>query len=118
MGSIDDVFMNDAMTANFKNYMEDEGITYKDRAQEEQLIVASTDFGNVSYTVPGIHPMYAIHTDTGNHTSEFTDASKTEIAHEDTLRAAKCLTLTAADVLINDELYKQVVADFEKGKPQ
>lgn len=118
MGSIDDVFMNDAMTANFKSYMENEGITYKDRTQEEQMVVASTDFGNVSYTVPSIHPMYAIHTDAGNHTAEFTDASKTETAHKDTLRASKCLAMTAADVLTDDDLYKQVVADFEKGKPQ
>ncbi|KAK4513803.1 uncharacterized protein ATC70_005809 [Mucor velutinosus] len=118
IGSIDDVFMNDTMAANFKSYMEKEGITYKDRTEEEQLVVASTDFGNVSYTVPSIHPMYAIHTDAGNHTKEFTDASKTEIAHKDTLRASKCLVMTAADVLTDDNLYKQVVADFKKGKPQ
>ncbi|CEP07549.1 hypothetical protein [Parasitella parasitica] len=71
MGPIDYVFTNDAMTAKFKNYMEHEGITYKTRSEEEQLIVASSDFGNVSYTVSAIHPMYAIHTDAGNHTKKF-----------------------------------------------
>ena len=35
----------------------------------------STDMGNVSYVVPGIHPAFYIGTDAHNHTRPFSDAS-------------------------------------------
>ncbi|RCH78165.1 hypothetical protein CU098_000235, partial [Rhizopus stolonifer] len=107
IGPLDDVFMNDALTASFKHYMGEEGITYRSRSEEEQITTGSTDMGNFSYVVPSIHPAYGIHTTAANHTKEFTAAARTEVAHQDTLRAAKCLCLTAAEVLRDDELYKQ-----------
>ncbi|OBZ88489.1 Peptidase M20 domain-containing protein 2 [Choanephora cucurbitarum] len=118
IGPLDDVFMNDAMTATFQHYMEEEGITYPSKAKEEQLTLGSTDMGNFSYVVPSIHPGYGIHTDAANHTKEFAAAAGTEVAHQDTLRAAKCLSLTAAEILRDDKLYEQIVADFKKGKAQ
>lgn len=118
LGPVEDVFMNDAMALNYKHYMEQEGITFGSRVDEEQTTTGSTDMGNFSYVVPSIHPGYGIHTEAANHTKEFATAARTEIAHQDTLRAAKCLAMTAAEVMVNDKLYNQVVADFEKGKPQ
>jgi metal-dependent amidase/aminoacylase/carboxypeptidase family protein len=41
----------------------------------DQPIGGSTDMGNVSYTVPSIHPFYALETKGANHTQEFTVAS-------------------------------------------
>lgn len=118
LGPVEDVFMNDAMALNYKHYMEQEGITYKSRFDEEQTSTGSTDMGNFSYAVPSIHPAYGIHTTAANHTKEFAAAAKTEVAHQDTLRAAKCLSMTAAEVMVDDKLYEQVVDDFKKGKPQ
>ncbi|KAI9481584.1 MAG: hypothetical protein EXX96DRAFT_567309 [Benjaminiella poitrasii] len=118
MGPVEDVFMNDAMAMKYKHYMEQEGIKFLPRSEEEQITSGSTDMGNFSYVVPTIHPGYGIHTTAANHTKEFAKAARTEVAHQDTLRAAKCLALTAAEVMMDDALYKQVVADFEKGKPQ
>lgn len=118
LGPVEDVFMNDAMTANYKKYMEQEGIVYEPRVDEEQTSTGSTDMGNFSYVVPTIHPAYGIHTTAANHTREFTAAAKLSIAHQDTLRAAKCLSLTAAEVMMDDKLYQRVVDDFKKGKPQ
>ncbi|KAG2201834.1 hypothetical protein INT47_004391 [Mucor saturninus] len=118
LGPVEDVFMNDAMTARYKNYMEEEGIVYAPRVDEEQTSTGSTDMGNFSYVVPTIHPAYGIHTTAANHTKEFAAAARLPIAHQDTLRAAKCLALTAAEVMMDDKLYQRVVNDFKKGKPQ
>lgn len=118
LGPVEDVFMNDAMALNYKHYMEQEGIEYKPRSEEEQTSTGSTDMGNFSYVVPTIHPAYGIHTTAANHTKEFADAARLPVAHQDTLRAAKCLAFTAAEVMVDDELFKQVVEDFKKGKPQ
>jgi metal-dependent amidase/aminoacylase/carboxypeptidase family protein len=118
LGPVEDVFMNDAMALNYKHYMEQEGITYRSRAEEELTSTGSTDMGNFSYVVPSIHPAYSIHTEAANHTKEFAAAARTETAHQDTLLAAKCLAFTAAEVMVDDKFYEQVVADFKKGKIQ
>lgn len=118
MGPVEDVFMNDAMTVDFKHYMEKEGVKYHTRTEEEQTSTGSTDMGNFSYVVPTIHPAYGIHTDAANHTKEFAAAARLPRAHQDTIRAAKCLAFTAAKVMTSDTFYQQVVDDFKKGKPQ
>ncbi|KAI8990791.1 hypothetical protein BDF20DRAFT_983565 [Mycotypha africana] len=42
------------------------------------------------------------------------EAAKTESAHQHTLRAAKCMSMTAAEVLINDEFYEKLVSNYLK----
>lgn len=119
IGPVEDVFVNDTMTARYKKYMEDEGITFRSRVEEETgTTTGSTDMGNFSYAVPSIHPVYGIHTKAANHTKEFAEAARTEVAHADTLRASKCLSFAAVEVLMDDEIYENVVADFKRGKPQ
>lgn len=53
-----------------------------------------------------------------NHTKEFEKAAATPLAHDKALVAARCLSVTAADVFINQDLYKKAVAYFKKGKAQ
>ncbi|KAG9268770.1 peptidase M20 domain-containing protein 2-like [Astyanax mexicanus] len=72
----------------------------------------STDFGNVSFVVPGIHPFFYIGTDALNHTPEYTVAAGSEKAQMYTLRTAKALAMTAADVLLDPALLKQVKDEF------
>ncbi|XP_033497850.1 peptidase M20 domain-containing protein 2-like [Epinephelus lanceolatus] len=80
----------------------------------EQLanFVGSTDFGNVSFIVPGIHPFFYIGTDALNHTEEYTKAAGAEKAQLFTLRTAKALAMTAVDVVCSPDLLKQVRDDF------
>jgi hypothetical protein len=111
--------MNDTMTLLFKKYQMEQGIHFKDRATEvSEYASGSTDMGNFSYDVPSIHPHFGIHTDAANHTVGFEQASRTEVAHQDTIKAAKSLSFTAAEVLVDDRVYQSVVDDFNKGKPQ
>ncbi|KAF7723196.1 hypothetical protein EC973_002271 [Apophysomyces ossiformis] len=109
-----DVFQNDTLGYQYIKYMEEEGVKMPAREETEKEVSGSTDMGNVSYTLPSLHPGFAIGTTATNHTVEFSDAARTEPAHEYTLRAARSLSKTAAAVLLDNELFEQVVADFKK----
>ncbi|KAJ8399458.1 hypothetical protein AAFF_G00411700 [Aldrovandia affinis] len=72
----------------------------------------STDFGNLSSVVPGIHPYFYIGSDALNHTEEYTAASGAEKAQFYALRTAKALVMTALDVLLSPELLQRVKEEF------
>ncbi|KAJ7091359.1 hypothetical protein B0H15DRAFT_230660 [Mycena belliarum] len=76
---------------------------------------ASTDFGNVSYALPALHPGYAIPTEPngGNHTIGFARAAATQAAHDATMLVTKGLAHTGFRALSNDDFYKQVRASFK-----
>ncbi|KAH8549592.1 hypothetical protein BGW37DRAFT_107593 [Umbelopsis sp. PMI_123] len=117
-GIVEDVFQNDTLAAHFMDFMENEGVKFEPKEWQEKQASGSTDFGNISYAVPGLHPSFKIVTKGPNHSYEFTEAARTEDAHWRTLRASKCLTLTAAKVMTDDKVYEKVVADFVKGKQE
>ncbi|KAH9471729.1 hypothetical protein MJO29_002500 [Puccinia striiformis f. sp. tritici] len=77
--------------------------------------LGSTDFGNVSYEVPSIHPIYAIPTlpGQGNHTRGFTKAAATEEAHDLTLKSAKGIAVTAWKVLADKSFAEEVHKAFK-----
>ncbi|XP_036438265.1 peptidase M20 domain-containing protein 2-like [Colossoma macropomum] len=76
----------------------------------------STDFGNVTHAVPGIHPYFYIGSDALNHTEEYTVASGAEKAQFFTLRAAKALAMTAVDVLFGPGVLERVRKEFTETK--
>lgn len=79
---------------------------------------ASTDFGNVTYELPSLHPGFAIPTvpNGGNHTHDFTKSTKTEAAHKATLNISKALAAIGVRVVEDDEFYAQVKETFEEDK--
>ncbi|KAJ2962902.1 hypothetical protein NQZ79_g1934 [Umbelopsis isabellina] len=115
-GIVEDVFQNTTLADNYVELMTQEGVKFHSREWEEQQATGSTDFGNISYAVPGLHPGFKIVTDGPNHSHEFTLAARTEDSHWRTLRAAKCLTITAARIATDDLLFEKVLEDFAKGK--
>ncbi|KAK0501404.1 hypothetical protein EDD18DRAFT_1142676 [Armillaria luteobubalina] len=76
---------------------------------------ASTDFGNVSFALPALHPVYAIPTEPkgGNHTAAFAKAAATMAAHEATMTVTKGLALTGLRALQDKAFLKAVKAEFE-----
>ena len=72
----------------------------------------STDMGNVSHVVPSIHPMFAIETEGGNHTPEFTAAVATTSAHESMLDAAIAMAMTAHDLFTDEDRLKRAHQEF------
>lgn len=79
-----------------------------------ETLAASTDFGNVSYRIPGIHPLISIASaETALHTREFADAANTEAAERGAYDGAAGLALTALDYLCDPELQRAVAEEFE-----
>jgi len=64
---------------------------------QQQQVVGSTDFGNVSYVIPGVHVMFKIAADAPNHHPKFTASAATPEAHEATWKIAKALAATVID---------------------
>lgn len=79
-----------------------------------ETIAASTDFGNVSTRVPGIHPLIRIADEgTALHTRAFADAAASDAAWSAIADAAYGLAATALDFLVDDDLARAVAEDFD-----
>jgi len=79
---------------------------------------ASTDFGNVSYELPSLHPLFAIPTQPrgGNHTRAFADAAITREAHVATMTVTRALALTGFRVLDDATFFNEAKLAFETSK--
>ena len=84
-----------------------------------ETIAASTDFGNVSCRIPGIHPLIGIaDADVALHTREFAAAAGSPAAARGAADAAAGLALTALDYLCDPALQDAVAREFaEAGGP-
>lgn len=50
-----DVFTNEVLAETYKDHMKAEGVQFHPRQMEESIVSGSTDMGNITYAVPGIH---------------------------------------------------------------
>ena len=81
--------------------------------QESPRSMGSTDMGNVSCIVPGIHPSIAIAPpDVPVHTTTFRDIAATDTGHQGLVDSAKVLAMTAIDVLTDEDLRKRMREEF------
>ncbi|EGO26697.1 hypothetical protein SERLADRAFT_436509 [Serpula lacrymans var. lacrymans S7.9] len=79
---------------------------------------ASTDFGNITYALPSLHPGFSIPTihDGGNHTPAFTAAARSEVSHEACLVVSKVLAAVGVRALNDNDFLKKVKETFEEDK--
>lgn len=77
-------------------------------------LAASTDFGNVSYRVPGIHPVIKIApSHIALHTREFAECAVSEEARAAAADGAYGLAATVLDVLHDPSLAAAIAEEFE-----
>lgn len=77
-------------------------------------LAASTDFGNVSFRVPGLHAMVKVaEPEVSLHSREFADAAVKPYADEVVVDAAYALAAVAADFLADAGLRADVAEEFE-----
>lgn len=77
--------------------------------------VGSTDMGNVSQLVPGIHPTIAIAPEEiVIHSPEFAEAAASKTGIKGMLDAAKALAMTVVDLTTHPETVAQVREEFEQ----
>ncbi|KAF8916653.1 hypothetical protein CPB85DRAFT_1431973 [Mucidula mucida] len=131
-GGTYDIRQNDALADEVATIVRSKygGIDY-----EWGIKSASTDFGNVSYELPSLHPGFGSvfharllfylsaislsHTNNengGNHTPGFTKSAATIEAHYACLDVSKALAATGVRVLLDDQFYEKVKRAFEKDK--
>ncbi|KAL4649040.1 peptidase M20 domain-containing protein 2 isoform X1 [Arapaima gigas] len=92
------------------------GIEFITNEKLQEIPLGSTDFGNVSFVVPGIHTYFYIGSNALNHTEEYTAAAGAEKAQFYTLRTAKAMAMTALDVLFCPELLQRVRDEYAEAK--
>ena len=105
---------NEHLAKLYQQNAEELGLSFPSREEQAKASFGSTDMGNVSHVKPSIHPFFDIETSAANHTHEFTTASATMKAHLRAVTQAKVLSMTALDVLCNDQVWESIVKDFEK----
>lgn len=77
----------------------------------------SSDMGNVSHLLPGIHPTIAVAPPTtAIHTPEFAEAAGAESGVKGMIDAAKAMAMTVVDLLADNSLLLKAQDEFRKGK--
>ncbi|PCH36423.1 hypothetical protein WOLCODRAFT_28550 [Wolfiporia cocos MD-104 SS10] len=107
-----DVRQNLVLGEQYGKVIERYGIDYS----VDEGISASTDFGNVTYALPSLHPTYTIPTkpNGGNHTPQFTWATGIPEAHTITIKIMKVLAATGLHVLDDEAFAVQVRKAWEE----
>lgn len=72
----------------------------------------STDMGNVSHTVPSIHPMFKIGTGEVYHTRDFAAVTNTPASHDATLLFAEAMAHTCIDILTDKTALDAARSEF------
>ncbi|GAB3896911.1 amidohydrolase [Kibdelosporangium lantanae] len=104
---------NDVLSGRFDEHIAKHGITMT--PPDPGVFLGSSDIGNVSVSVPAIHPFLAIMDSTGSdHTPEFAAAAASEQARQVTLAAADALGRTVVDLLTQPELVTAAWAEFHQ----
>ncbi|MCC7105802.1 MAG: M20 family metallopeptidase [Chloroflexi bacterium] len=108
----DDIVPNPTMADLFARNLERIGLTVETPGPNERM--GSTDMGDVSQIIPGIHPYLAI-TDASivGHTVEFEASAKTPRAQQAMTDAAKALAMTSLDLFYRPELLAAARAEFQ-----
>ncbi|XP_070580395.1 peptidase M20 domain-containing protein 2-like [Ptychodera flava] len=109
------VVHNKPLIKLFVNNAEGLGVKFMPESEVAKRSNGSTDMGNVTYEVPGIHPMFCLETDAVIHSRGFTKAAGAPEAQEPTLVQAKAMAMTVLDVFFHGEdAMKQIREDFEE----
>ncbi|KAI1071752.1 hypothetical protein LB507_005446 [Fusarium sp. FIESC RH6] len=107
---------NTCMTSEFTKHMKAFGRDFIDDANQPPM-GASTDMGNVTYCLPGIHPMFSIGTEDPliqPHTPKFAEAAGTKEALVRALDCGKGLAATACEMFLQPELLEKAREEFKR----
>jgi len=101
---------NKLLGERFLKHLEANGIPYNPPKEKS---MGSTDMGDVSQAVPGIHPYVQIcEDDVAGHSREFAEASGSERGYVAMLAAAKAMAMTAVDILTEDGFVERIWEEF------
>lgn len=105
---LDEIVSNPTLVKLFSEAYTKLGVTI-----DVQGALGSTDFGNISRVVPGVHPSINIGHGLVGHTPAFAVAAKTEYAFTQATLAAKAMADTALSLLQHPELVVQAKKELQ-----
>ncbi|KAK2927802.1 Amidohydrolase [Fusarium oxysporum f. sp. vasinfectum] len=110
-----DLWVNDPLCSLFKQHMDLLGVPLSQGSQSEN-IGGSTDMGNVSQIIPGLHAIIGIEAPKGTfpHNHAFAEAVGMKDAHLRILEAAKGMALTAWSAIVDDKVFAEIQDHFDK----
>jgi len=116
--SVQDLRPNKILCQEFVKHARSLGQSY-DREETGFVVPASTDMGDISHAIPGIHVFFAVGGTSGNHTAGFTSQVGLRESQEPTLETAKALALTALSLFTDPALRERSTREFtESQKPR
>lgn len=112
-----DLWVNDTLCSLFKCDMKSLGISLSQGSQQEN-IGGSTDMGNASQAIPGLHGIIGIQAPPGTfpHNNAFAEAAGTKEAYLRILGAAKGMALTAWSAIVDEKVLAEIQDHFDKMK--
>ncbi|XP_022092532.1 peptidase M20 domain-containing protein 2-like isoform X3 [Acanthaster planci] len=110
--SFANVITNTVLVVIYEKYARDLGFQWD---EDPGMSAGSTDFGNASYVVPGIHPMFSITDTANNHMRAFTATAGSPEAQGPTLIQAKALAMTAIELMqpSGQDTLKKIQKEFK-----
>ncbi|ORY54992.1 hypothetical protein BCR35DRAFT_310170 [Leucosporidium creatinivorum] len=111
-----DLQQNGNLTDAFRSFTEAESGSEGYAVPREFPTFGSTDFGNVSYIMPGFHPMFFLpdaHPEEFPHSSSFAEAASTLSAHKAALQAAEGIAVVGLRVLVDEQFRKATRKQWE-----
>ncbi|HKF52331.1 MAG TPA: M20 family metallopeptidase [Candidatus Acidoferrales bacterium] len=105
-----DVRYDHEISMIYKRNAEAIGRKFPEPGPTKSRLAASTDMGNVSYTLPSIHPMIGINSlPAANHQPEFTAHCATEEADKAVLDGALAMVWTAIEMAGNSAIRERLI---------
>lgn len=102
---------NKALAHAFAENWREIGIEVQPVRPTERM--GSTDMGNVSQSIPSIHPYIAITSPKiSGHTREFAQAANSPAGNDGLMNAAKAMAMTTIDLLTDHQLLLQIKKEF------
>lgn len=101
-----------SLAQRYVDNMETYGVTVP--VESDELVMGSTDQGNVCYKVPSLHVLFTIPTDKNcsMHSIDFTNAAGAPKAHENATKTARSLARLGWDALTDDAYFEQIQKDW------
>lgn len=102
--------INRALADVYRRQLEFLGLKEDDFPMDKNA--GSSDIGNVSQVLPTIHPHILLKRGVNIHTREFADATITGDGKNAVMEGARCLALTAAELILDKTILESVKRDF------
>lgn len=107
-----DMITNYSLARRLKVNLDAVELTMQDAKAEQGS--GSTDWGNVSYSVPSVETSYPILDRVCTwHSQEVVEAAVSELGFENTIKVAKAMALTGLDLLLDPEALIEIKQEFD-----